>query len=337
VEENLIADLNRAMRDINKRFGVGTVMRLGENPDITVPVVSTGSLLLDLATGKGGLPVSRVIELYGPPQGGKTTMSLYHAAEVQKTGRLVGFVDAEHSLNLELARQYGVNIEELVLNQPQTGEEGLDVAEALARTGLFGLIIVDSVSALVPEAEAEAEMSQQSMGLHARLMSKALRKLTPVMAENNCTIIFINQIREKINSYGNPETTTGGRGLPFYASMRIEIRQNGGTSGLIKDKAGNIIGHQIKCKIVKNKIAVPYKEAIISLIYGVGLERASEIVTIALASGLIKQGGAWFTYKEEGQLNAFKVQGRENMESYLTEHPEIMAEIEEEVMRGVVA
>lgn len=264
--------------------------------------------------------------------GGKTTMALYHVTQVQKQGRLVAFIDAEHSLNIELASKYGVDIENLVLNQPQTGEEGLDIVEALARTGLFGCIVVDSVSALVPEAEAEAEMSQQSMGLHARLMSKALRKITPVASENNCTVIFINQVREKIGSYGNPEITTGGRGLPFYASMRVEVRPNGGTASQIKDSANNIIGHEMKCKIVKNKISTPYKEAIIKLIYGKGIERSSEIITIAMASGLIVQGGAWFTYGEEGDEYHFKIQGKERMEEHLRNNPEVMQEIEEIIM-----
>lgn len=332
--EEVTQDLSKSLREINKKFGAGTVMRLGDTAvDYGIPIVSTGSILLDLATGKGGFPVGRVVELYGPPQSGKSTIAQYHVAEVQKTGRMAAYIDAEHSLNLELARQYGVDIDNLYLNQPQTGEEGIDVAEALARTGHFGVIVVDSVTALIPEAEAEADMGQQSMGLHARLMSKALRKLTPVVSENNCTIIFINQIREKIGAYGNPEITTGGRGLPFYASMRVEVRQNGGVSGQIKDSSGQQIGHELRCRVVKNKIAVPYKEAVMKLIYGVGIERTSEIITIAIASGLVTQAGSWFGYKTEGEPNFFRAQGRDKVEAYLMEHPETMQELEETIMR----
>lgn len=334
--EDMTAALGKAVRDINKRFGPGTVMRMGDNQDeIDVSTISTGTLLLDLATGKGGFPVGRIIELYGPAGAGKTTIALYHAIQVQRAGRKVAFVDAEHSLDLRLAQAYGLDIDDLFLCQPDTGEEGLDVAEALARTGYFGLIIVDSVSALVPEAEAEAEMAQQSMGLHARMMSKALRKITPVASVNNCTIILVNQIREKIGAYGNPETTTGGRGIPFYASIRVEVRQNGGTSGQIKDATGSQIGHELKCRVVKNKIALPYKEAIMRLIYGVGIDRASEIITIAIASGLISQAGAWFTYSQEGDPNYFKLQGRDRTEQYLHEHPEVMELIEEIIIEGM--
>lgn len=268
---------------------------------------------------------------------GKTSVALYHIAQVQKTGRNAAYIDVEHSLNPVLAGAYGVDIENLIINQPQTGEEALDVTEALARTGLFGVIVVDSVSALVPESEAEADMAQQTIGLQARLMSKAMRKLTPAASEGECTIIFINQIREKIGGYGNPETTSGGRALPFYSSVRIEVRQNGGVAGLIKDPSGNVIGHQVKCKVVKNKTAVPYKEAIIDLYYGVGFNRMSEILTIALAADVVHQGGAWFTYGEDGAPNAFKVQGRANVELYMRENPIVAQDIENIVLERLHA
>ncbi len=335
-ESNLAyADVDKALTLLNKKFGAGSVQRLGDNfTNYDIKVESTGSLLLDLALGKGGLPTGRIVELYGAQASGKTTLALLHIAEVQKSGRLAAFVDVEHALDPNLAQEYGVNIDDLIINQPSTGEEALEVAESLARTGEFGVIVIDSVSALLPSAESEAEMEQNSIGLQARLMSKALRKMTPVTSEGNCTIIFINQIREKVGVlYGNPEVTSGGRALAFYASIRIAVSQNGGNSGQIKDTAGVIIGHQIKCRIVKNKIATPYKEAIFNLQYGIGVDRQAEVADVAITAGIIKQGGAWFTYGEEGSPDYFKIQGRDNVRAYVKENQEFCNMLEQ-MLRG---
>lgn len=329
-------DVDKTIAALNKKFGGGSVQRLGENfTDYSIRTVSTGSLLLDLALGRGGLPVGRIVELYGQQSSGKTSIALFHTSQVQKTGRLAAFIDMEQALDPDLAVSYGVNVDDLYVSQPSTGEEALEVAESLARTGDFGIIVIDSVSSLLPEAEAEAEMAQQSIGLQARLMSKAMRKLAPVAAENNCTIVFINQIREKVGvMYGNPETTSGGRALAFYSSVRIEVRQDGGASGQIKDRSGNVIGHKVKCKIVKNKTATPYKEAVFSLMYGQGIDRIEEVSSVAVIAGMIRQGGAWYTYGTEGDPGYFKIQGKESLDQYLRDHPDLCEELARRIMEG---
>lgn len=328
--------LNIALATLNKKFGRGSVQRLGENfANYEIKSVSTGSLLLDLALGCGGFPCSRTIELYGNQASGKTSIALFHVAEVQKSGRLAAIIDAEHAFDPQLAKAYGVDIDNLIINQPDTGEEALEVTETLARTGEFGVIVIDSVSSLVPMAEAEAEMSAQSIGLQARLMSKALRKLTPATSEGNCTIIFINQIREKVGvMWGSPETVSGGRALAFYASIRVEVKTSG-NQGLIKNSAGEVIGHQVRCIVKKNKTATPFKEATFNLIYGVGIDKVSEVITVALAANVIKQAGAWFSYKSEGDSNYFRCQGRAALEQYLKDNPNIYTEIEQTLRGGM--
>lgn len=314
-EDKKDAALQDAIKQIEKQFGKGAVMRLGDRVDVSVDVIPSGSLSLDIALGIGGYPKGRIIEIYGPESSGKTTLTLHAIAEVQKKGGRAAFIDAEHAIDPVYAKALGVNIDELILSQPDSGEQGLEIAETLVRSGAIDLVVVDSVAALVPQVELDGEMSDAQMGLQARLMSKALRKLSGVMNKTDCTIIFINQLREKIGvMFGNPETTTGGRALKFYASVRIEIRR----SGAIK-QGNEIIGNETTIKVVKNKVAPPFKTVSVDIIYGEGISKTGEVLDLAVDKELIEKSGAWYAYQGE------KIgQGRENAKKYLKEHPELL-------------
>lgn len=317
-EEKKQQALNDAIKQIEKQFGKGSVMKLGDRTAIDVDVIPTGSLTLDIALGIGGYPKGRIIEIYGPESSGKTTLTLHAIAEVQKQGGRAAFIDAEHAIDPIYARNLGVNIDELILSQPDSGEQGLEIAETLVRSGAIDLVVVDSVAALVPQVELDGEMSDNQMGLQARLMSKALRKLSGVMNKTDCTIIFINQLREKIGiMFGNPETTTGGRALKFYSSVRVEIRR----SEAIKN-GSEVIGNKVNIKVVKNKVAPPFKSTQVDIIYGKGISRDGEVLDLAVEKDIIDKSGAWYAYKGE------KIgQGRENAKNFLTSHPELMEEI----------
>lgn len=310
--------LKDAIKQIEKQFGKGSVMKLGDRSAVDVAVIPTGSLTLDMALGIGGYPKGRIIEIYGPESSGKTTLTLHAIAEVQKQGGTAAFIDAEHAIDPVYAKNLGVDIDELILSQPDSGEQGLEIAETLVRSGAVDLVVVDSVAALVPQVELDGEMSDQQMGLQARLMSKALRKLSGVMNKTDCTIIFINQLREKIGvMFGNPETTTGGRALKFYSSVRIEIRK----SDVIKNGT-DIVGNKVNIKVVKNKVSPPFKTTQVDIIYGKGISRDGEVLDLAVDKDIVDKSGAWYAYKGE------KIgQGRENAKRYLTEHPEVMDEI----------
>lgn len=310
--------LNDAIKQIEKQFGKGSVMKLGDRAAVDVAVIPTGSLTLDMALGIGGYPKGRIIEIYGPESSGKTTLTLHAIAEVQKQGGTAAFIDAEHAIDPVYAKNLGVNIDELILSQPDSGEQGLEIAETLVRSGAIDLVVVDSVAALVPQVELDGEMADQQMGLQARLMSKALRKLSGVMNKTDCTIIFINQLREKIGvMFGNPETTTGGRALKFYSSVRVEIRR----SEVIKNGT-EIVGNKVNIKVVKNKVAPPFKSTQVDIIYGKGISRDGEVLDLAVDKDIVDKSGAWYAYKGE------KIgQGRENAKRYLVEHPDIMNEI----------
>lgn len=314
--------LNDAIKQIEKQFGKGSVMKLGDRAAVDVAVIPTGSLTLDMALGIGGYPKGRIIEIYGPESSGKTTLTLHAIAEVQKQGGTAAFIDAEHAIDPVYAKNLGVNIDELILSQPDSGEQGLEIAETLVRSGAIDLVVVDSVAALVPQVELDGEMGDQQMGLQARLMSKALRKLSGVMNKTDCTIIFINQLREKIGvMFGNPETTTGGRALKFYSSVRVEIRR----SEAIKNGT-EIVGNKVNIKVVKNKVAPPFKSTSVDIIYGKGISRDGEVLDLAVEKDIVDKSGAWYAYKGE------KIgQGRENAKRYLTEHPDIMNEITEAI------
>ena len=319
--------LNDAIKQIEKQFGKGSVMKLGDRAAVDVAVIPTGSLTLDMALGIGGYPKGRIIEIYGPESSGKTTLTLHAIAEVQKQGGTAAFIDAEHAIDPVYAKNLGVNIDELILSQPDSGEQGLEIAETLVRSGAIDLVVVDSVAALVPQVELDGEMADQQMGLQARLMSKALRKLSGVMNKTDCTIIFINQLREKIGvMFGNPETTTGGRALKFYSSVRIEIRR----SEAIKNGT-EIVGNKVNIKVVKNKVAPPFKSTQVDIIYGKGISRDGEVLDLAVEKDIVDKSGAWYAYKGE------KIgQGRENEKRYLVEHPEIMNEITEAIKASLM-
>jgi len=329
-------DLEQVLAGINKTFGPGSIMRLGDEgarEALQIKLVSTGSVLIDRALG-GGIPYGRSIEIYGPAMSGKTTLAIHILAQVQREGKLGAFIDVEHTFPLDLADQYGVDIENLFVCQPESGEEALDIAEALMRTGKFGCVIIDSVSALLPTAEAEAEMSNQAMGLQSRLMSKACRKLTPVAGKNDCIIIFINQIREKIGiMYGNPETTSGGRALEFYSSVRMHVR--GGER--IQDKKKNAIGHHMVIRVTKNKIAPPYRVTEVPLIYGVGFDRLYEIAQVAIDESVVHKAGAWLSYEPDNKdllaegKDKCQWQGQEAFKEDLRSIPELYEEIREKV------
>lgn len=316
------AALDDAISQIEKKFGKGSVMRLGDRTAVDVDVIPSGSLTLDKALGIGGYPKGRIIEIYGPESSGKTTLTLHAIAQAQKQGGKAAFIDAEHAIDPVYAKNLGVDIDELILSQPDSGEQALEIAEMLVRSGVIDLIVIDSVAALVPQVELDGEMGDAAVGIQARLMSKALRKLSGVMNKTNCTVIFINQLREKIGvMYGNPETTTGGRALKFYSSVRVEIRR----SEQIKQN-GEIIGNKANIKVVKNKVAPPFKTTQVDIIYGKGISRDGEILDLAVEGDIVEKSGAWYAYNGE------KIgQGRENAKNFLIEHPAIFEEVEEKV------
>ena len=314
--------LETALAQIEKTYGKGTIMRLGDDIPVNVEAVSTGSLSLDLALGIGGVPRGRIIEIYGPESSGKTTLALHVLASAQKLGGEVAFIDVEHALEPAYARALGVNIDELLISQPDTGEQALDITEALVRSGAVDVVIVDSVAALVPRSELEGEMGESSVGVVARLMSQALRKLAGTISKTNCIVIFINQLREKVGVvYGNPETTTGGRALKFYASVRIDIRK----SEMLKS-GSDPYGNRVKCKVVKNKVAPPFKVAEFDILYGHGISKSSEILEIGIAKGIIEKSGAWISY-DGSRLG----QGRDNARAFIENDPALMAELEAKI------
>ena len=320
--ENNDKNLEQVLAEIEKQFGKGSIMKLGENPHMNVEVTSSGSITLDAALGVNGFPKGRIIEIFGPESSGKTTFALHAIAEAQKKGGRAAFIDAEHAIDPVYAKALGVDIDELILSQPDSGEQALEIAETLVRSGAIDLIVVDSVAALVPQVELDGEMSDSQMGLQARLMSKALRKLSGVMNKTDCTIIFINQLREKIGvMFGNPETTTGGRALKFYSSVRIEIRR----AGAIK-QGTEIVGNETNIKVVKNKVAPPFKSVTVDIIYGEGISKTGEILDAAVERDLIEKSGAWYAYNGE------KIgQGRENAKTYLKDHPDLMDMLEKTI------
>jgi len=321
--------LEDALKRIKKEFGEGSVMFLGEKPAEEIPTISTGSILIDRATGVGGIPRGRITEIYGPESSGKTTLALHVIANVQKEGGIAAFIDAEHALDPAYAKKLGINLEELLVSQPDSGEQALEIAETLVRSGAVDVIVVDSVAALVPEAEIKGDMGDSHVGLQARLMSQALRKLTAATSRSNCALIFINQVREKIGmmGYGGPqETTTGGRALKFYASMRIDIRN----IGQIKGKGDERIGHKAKIKIVKNKLAPPFREAVVEIYYGEGISREADLLNLGEELGLVKKSGSWYSYSDI-RLG----QGKENARIFLKENPEIAAELEAKIMEAL--
>ena len=314
--------LETAISQIEKNFGKGTVMRLGDRPEMNVEAIPTGSLALDAALGIGGVPKGRIIEIYGPESSGKTTLALHIVAQAQKRGGEVAFVDAEHALDPDYAARIGVDIDSMLVSQPDTGEQALEITDALVRSGAVDVVVVDSVAALTPRAEIEGEMGDTFVGLQARLMSQALRKLAGNIAKTNCVVIFINQLRMKIGvMYGNPETTTGGNALKFYASVRIDIRR----TEAIKNGT-EIVGNRTRAKIVKNKVAPPFKEAIFDIMYGEGISKWGELVDLAVQLDLINKSGSWFSIGDE-RIG----QGRDNAKLYLQEHPDVADRIEQEV------
>ena len=315
--------LDAAIAKLEKDFGKGAVMRLGESgAHVAVETVPTGCLSLDLALGLGGVPKGRVIEVYGPESSGKTTVALHMISEVQKRGGIAGFIDAEHALDPVYAKNIGVDIDELYISQPDSGDQALEIAETMVRSGAIDIIVIDSVAALVPKQEIEGDMGDSHVGLQARLMSQALRKLTPVISKSNCIVIFTNQLREKVGvMFGNPETTTGGRALKFYASVRMDVRR----IETLK-QSGEMVGNRTRIRIVKNKIAPPFKEAEFDIMFGKGISRAGDILDLATNIDLVKKSGAWYAYEGE------KIgQGRENAQAYLESHPEVMETLDQKV------
>ena len=315
--------LEAAIGQLEKQFGKGSVMKLGDaRASMNVETVPTGSLSLDIALGVGGVPKGRIIEIYGPESSGKTTIALHMVAEVQKRGGIAGFVDAEHALDPVYAKNIGVDIDNLYISQPDSGEQALEIAETMVRSGAVDIIVVDSVAALTPQAEIDGDMGDSHVGLQARLMSQALRKLTSAVSQTKCIVIFINQLREKIGvMFGNPETTTGGRALKFYASVRLDVRRVEAIKA-----AGEVTGNRTKVKVVKNKVAPPFKEAQFDIMFGRGISRSGDILDLAVENGLIDKSGAWFAYEGE------KIgQGRENAKLFLENHPDVMKEVEQRV------
>ncbi|ETC92444.1 TPA: recombinase RecA [Enterococcus faecalis] len=316
--------LEKALKQIEKDFGKGAVMKLGEKTEMNIDVIPTGSILLDNALGVQGYPKGRIIEIFGPESSGKTTLALHAAAEAQKAGQTVAFIDAEHALDPVYAKNLGVNIDELLLSQPDTGEQGLEIADALVSSSAVGLVIIDSVAALVPRAEIDGEMGSSHVGLQARLMSQALRKLSGSINRTKTIVIFINQLREKVGvMFGNPETTPGGRALKFYSTIRLEVRRSEQIKDA-KDKENPIKGNKTKIKVVKNKVAPPFKTIELDLMYGEGISRTGEIISLSENIGIIKKSGAWFDYNN-GEI---KVQGRELLKEELKKNPQVMDEIE---------
>ena len=323
VKEDKLKALDAALGQIEKQFGKGSVMKLGDSSvNMNVEAVPTGSLSLDIALGLGGVPKGRIIEIYGPESSGKTTVALHMVAEVQKRGGIAGFIDAEHALDPVYAKNIGVDIENLYISQPDNGEQAMEITETMVRSGAVDIVIVDSVAALVPKAEIEGDMGDSHVGLQARLMSQALRKLTAVISKSNCVVIFINQLREKIGvMFGNPETTTGGRALKFYSSVRMDVRRIEALK-----QAGEIIGNRTRIKVVKNKVAPPFKEAEFDIMFGKGISKEGDVLDLAAGLGIIVKSGAWYAYKD-----AKIGQGRENAKQYLRDNPEILEEVETQV------
>jgi recombination protein RecA len=316
--------LQSTVERIEKAYGKGTIMRLGDKQVMSVPVISTGSLGLDVALGINGLPKGRIIEIYGPESSGKTTLAIHAIAEAQKQGGIAAFIDAEHAFDRFYAEKLGVDTENLLISQPDNGEQALEITENLIRSGAIDIIVVDSVAALVPRGEIEGEMGDSKMGLQARLMSQAMRKLTGTIGKTHCCCIFINQLREKIGvMFGNPETTTGGNALKFYASIRLDIRKTGSA---IKDKEGNVVGNHVKVKVAKNKLAPPFRIALFDIIYGEGISKNGEIIDMGVDMDIIKKSGAWYSYDE-----AKIAQGREAAKQFLDDNPGVAAEIEHKI------
>ncbi len=322
IDDKKEQSLSEALKQIEKQFGKGSIMKLGDRGNVDIDTISTGSLAIDYCLGVGGLPRGRIIEIYGPESSGKTTLALQAIAECQKEGGKAAFIDAEHAIDPRYAKALGVDIDELILSQPDSGEQALEIAEVLIRSGAIDLIVVDSVAALVPQAELDGEMGDSSIGLHARLMSKAMRKLAGAMNANNCTTIFINQLREKVGvMFGSPETTTGGRALKFYATIRIEVRK----SEAIKN-GSDIVGNKVNIKVSKNKVAPPFKTCQVEIYYGEGISHVSELISLGVELGIIEKSGSWYAY------NGDKIgQGSEAVRAYLQTNPEIDKEITERI------
>ena len=315
--------LDAAISQIERQYGKGAVMKLGDPAaQMNVETIPTGSLSLDLALGLGGIPKGRIVEIYGPESSGKTTVTLHMIAEVQKRGGIAGFIDAEHALDPVYAKNIGVDIDNLYISQPDCGEQALEITETMVRSGAIDIVVVDSVAALVPKAEIDGDMGDSHVGLQARLMSQALRKLTAVISKSNCTVIFINQLREKVGvMFGNPETTTGGRALKFYSSVRLDVRR---TEAL--KQSGEIVGNRTRVKVVKNKIAPPFKEAEFDIMFGEGISKVGDILDLAAENGIVNKSGAWYAY-DSNKIG----QGRENAKNYLKENPHVCEEIEQKV------
>ena len=315
--------LDAALLQIEKQYGKGAVMKLGDpSVQMNIETIPTGSLSLDIALGLGGIPKGRIIEIYGPESSGKTTVTLHMIAEVQKRGGIAGFIDAEHALDPVYAKNIGVDIDNLYISQPDSGEQALEIAETMVRSGAIDIVVIDSVAALVPKAEIDGDMGDSHVGLHARLMSQALRKLTAVISKSNCAVVFINQLREKVGiMFGNPETTTGGRALKFYASVRMDVRRIESLK-----QSGEVIGNRTRIRIVKNKIAPPFKEAEFDIMFGKGISYVGDVLDLAAKCDVINKSGAWYNYKGN------KIgQGRENAKAYLTAHPELLEEVDRQV------
>lgn len=319
--------LKLALDKLDKTYGKGTVMKMGDRVVQEVESISTGSLGLDLALGVGGLPKGRVIEIYGPESSGKTTLTLHSIAECQKKGGIAAFIDAEHAFDRYYAEKLGVDVENLIISQPDNGEQALEIADNLIRSGAIDIVVVDSVAALTPKSEIEGEMGDSKMGLHARLMSQALRKLTASISKTNCTVVFINQLREKIGvMFGNPETTTGGNALKFYASVRLDIRR----ATQIKDSNGEVQGNKTRVKVVKNKVAPPFRTAEFDIMYGTGISKVGEIIDLGVLYEIVKKSGSWFSY-EDTKLG----QGRDAVKTLLLDNPELMEELETKIKEAI--
>jgi len=323
IKEDKLKALDAALGQIERQFGKGSVMKLGDSGvNMNVETIPTGALSLDIALGLGGVPKGRIIEVYGPESSGKTTVALHMVAEVQKQGGIAGFIDAEHALDPAYAKNIGVDIDNLYISQPDNGEQALEITETMVRSGAVDVVIVDSVAALVPKAEIDGDMGDAHVGLQARLMSQALRKLTAVISKSNCVVIFINQLREKVGvMFGSPETTTGGRALKFYSSIRLDVRRIESLK-----QSGEIVGNRTRIKVVKNKIAPPFKEAEFDIMFGQGISREGDVLDLASSLGIVQKSGSWFAYNDS------KIgQGRENAKTYLRENPEILNEVEQKV------
>lgn len=326
-KEAKLKALQLTLDKLDKAYGKGTVMKMSDAAVVDVDAIASGSLGLDIALGVGGYPRGRVIEIYGPESSGKTTLTLHAIAEAQKSGGIAAFIDAEHAFDRFYAEKLGVDIDNLIISQPDNGEQALEIADNLIRSGAIDIVVVDSVAALTPKSEIEGEMGDSKMGLHARLMSQALRKLTASISKTNCTVIFINQLREKIGvMFGNPETTTGGNALKFYASVRLDIRR----STQIKDSNGDVIGNKTRVKVVKNKVAPPFKTAEFDIMYGEGVSKVGEILDVAVDKGIVKKSGSWFSY-EDTKLG----QGRDAVKLVIKDNPELFEELEEKIKAAI--